>query len=33
MDSVGRSGGLSLMWKEDVDLETQNYFNNILMRW
>jgi hypothetical protein len=33
MDSVGRSGGLPLMWKEDVDLETQNYFNNILMRW
>lgn len=25
MDSVGRSGGLALMWKEDCDLIIQNY--------
>jgi hypothetical protein len=27
VDSVGRSGGLALFWKEDVQLEIQNYSN------
>lgn len=25
MDCVGKSGGLALLWKEDVGLEIQNY--------
>jgi hypothetical protein len=25
VDSVGRSGGLVLLWKEDVNLNIQNY--------
>jgi hypothetical protein len=25
VDYVGRSGGLALLWKEEVELEIQNY--------
>lgn len=26
MDCIGQSGGLVFFWKEDIDLEIQNYF-------
>lgn len=28
MDSVGRKGGLALMWKEDVNIQSQSFSIN-----